>query len=62
MPIKFESKYTISPNIIGDLMRIEAAKEKVLRLPITLIVLQSLRETTRLYAKHYATRIEGNQL
>lgn len=62
MPIKFEPKYTISPKIMGDLMRIEAAKEKVLHLPITPTVLQSLRETARLYTTHYSTMIEGNQL
>jgi hypothetical protein len=30
-------------------MRIEAAKEKVLHLPLTPMVLSSLRETARLY-------------
>jgi Fic family protein len=43
-------------------MRIEAAKEKVLHLPVTPTVLASLRETARLYTTHYSTMIEGNRL
>ena len=62
MPIKFEPNYTISPKVMSDLMRIEAAKEKVLHLPMTPTILNSLRETARLYTTHYSTMIEGNQL
>jgi Fic family protein len=43
-------------------MRIEAAKERVLHLPLTPTVLASLRETARLYTTHYSTMIEGNAL
>ncbi|MGL9717224.1 MAG: Fic family protein [Wolbachia sp.] len=43
-------------------MRIEAAKEKVLHLPLTVSMLSSLRETARLYTTHYSTMIEGNRL
>ncbi len=43
-------------------MRIEAARQKVLHLPLTPTVLSSLRETARLYTTHYSTMIEGNQL
>ncbi|PCI94714.1 cell filamentation protein Fic [Candidatus Aerophobetes bacterium] len=43
-------------------MRIEAAKEKVILLPINPTVLASLRETAKLYTTHYSTMIEGNQL
>lgn len=43
-------------------MRIEAAKEKVVHLPLTPTVLASLRETARLYTTHYSTMIEGNRL
>lgn len=43
-------------------MRIEAAKQKVMLLPLTPIVLSSLRETARLYTTHYSTMIEGNAL
>jgi len=62
MPIKFEPNYTISPKVINYLMRIEAAKQKILYLPLTLTVLSSLRETARLYTTHYSTMIEGNKL
>lgn len=44
------------------LLRIEAAKQKILHLPLTPTVLSSLRETARLYTTHYSTMIEGNRL
>lgn len=62
MPIKFEPKYIITPKVMNCLMRIEAAKERVLHLPLTPTVLSSLRETARLYTTHYSTMIEGNKL
>lgn len=62
MPIKFESNYTISSKVMNCLIRIEAAKQKVLHLPLTPTVLSSLRETARLYSTHYSTMIEGNRL
>jgi hypothetical protein len=43
-------------------MKIEAAKEKILYLPLTPTVLVSLRETAKLYTTHYSTMIEGNRL
>lgn len=62
MPIKFEPNYTITSKIINCLIRIEAAKQKILHLPLTPTVLSSLRETARLYTTHYSTMIEGNRL
>jgi Fic family protein len=62
MPIKFKPNYTITPKLVNGLMRIEAAKERVLHLPLTPTVLSSLRETARLYTTHYSTMIEGNRL
>ena len=62
MQIKFEPTYTITPKIMNCLMRIEGAKEKALYLPLTPMVLSSLRETARLFTTHYSTMIEGNQL
>jgi Fic family protein len=44
------------------LMRIEAAKQALITLPITPTVLHTLRETAKLYTTHYSTRIEGNRL
>jgi len=62
MLIKFEPNYTITPKTINSLMRIEIAKEKVLHAPLTPMILNSLRETARLYTTHYSTMIEGNRL
>lgn len=62
MPIKFEPIYHISPAIAKYLMQIEAAKEKVGFLPVNPMVLNSLRETAKLYTTHYSTMIEGNRL
>lgn len=62
MPIKFKPEYTITSQIASDLMRIEAAKERVMYLPLTSVVLASLRESARLYTTHYSTMIEGNRL
>jgi Fic family protein len=62
MQIIFEPKYKITSKIALDLMRIEAAKEKVIYLPLTPRVMSSLRETARLYTTHYSTMIEGNRL
>ena len=61
MPI-FKPIYTISPSIANDLMRIEAARQKVSLLPVSPKVLASLRETAKLYTTHYSTMIEGNRL
>ncbi len=62
MPIKFEPKYTLTPRIVNGLLRIEAAKEKVLYLPLNPLILNSLRESARLYTTHYSTMIEGNRM
>lgn len=62
MPTNFKPLFTINVNIAKHLMRIEAAKEKVVLLPVNPKVLASLRETAKLYTTHYSTMIEGNQL
>jgi Fic family protein len=62
MPIKFEPNYLISSKAANCLIRIEAAKQKILHLPLTPTVLSALRETARLYTTHYSTMIEGNRL
>ena len=62
MPINFNPNYKITSEIAKFLMRIEAAKERALMLPVTPTVLASLRETAKLYTTHYSTMIEGNQL
>lgn len=62
MPMNFSPNYTITPKIAKFLMRIETVRERVCYLPITAMVLASLRETARLYTTHYSTMIEGNRL
>jgi Fic family protein len=62
MQIKFRPRYTITPAIARNLLRIEAAKEQIKHMPLTVHVLVSLRESMQLAATHYSTMIEGNQL
>ena len=62
MSIKFKPHYVITPTMASDLMRIEAAKENIVHLPINPTVLASLRESARLYSTHYSTMMEGNRL
>jgi Fic family protein len=62
MPLKFEPKYTITNDILKKLLEIEAIKERVKSLPLTLKVLASLRESSKLFSTHYSTMIEGNRL
>lgn len=62
MPTNFKPVYRITPGVARNLMRIEAAKEKVSLLPVNPTVLASLRETAKLFTTHYSTMIEGNQL
>lgn len=58
----FNPIYTITPSIANDLIRIEAARQKVELQPLNPKVLASLRETAKLYTTHYSTMIEGNRL
>jgi len=58
----FTPKYEITPALTKFLMDIEACRQAVSTLPITLQVLTSLRESARLTATHYSTQIEGNRL
>ncbi len=60
--MSFAPKYTITAKTAAALMRIEAARQAVVHLPITPGVLATLRETARLYSTHCSTQIEGNQL
>ncbi len=62
MPTNFKPVYRITASIAKNLMRIEAAKEKVALLPVNPKVIASLRETAKLYTAHYSTMIEGNRL
>jgi len=60
--VGFAPVFTNTPAIARALMRIEAARQAVLTLPVTPRVLARLRETARLFTTHYSTMIEGNRL
>ncbi|MFZ4115520.1 MAG: Fic family protein [Chthoniobacterales bacterium] len=60
--MKFQPNYTITPKIASHLLCVESAKQEVVHLPLTITVLNSLRESARLMTTHYSTMIEGNQL
>ena len=58
----FKPQFQITPSLTKVLMDIEASRQAVSALPITVQVLASLRESARLTATHYSTQIEGNRL
>lgn len=58
----YKPNFQISPNLTKILMDIEASRQAVSGLPITVQVLSSLRESARLVSTHYSTQIEGNRL
>jgi len=58
----FNPNFKITPALTKKLMNIEASRQSVSRLPITVAVLTSLRESARLVSTHYSTQIEGNRL
>lgn len=58
----FKPNFKITPRLAKLLKDIEGLKHDVDALPITPKVLASLRETARIKAIHYSTRIEGNRL
>lgn len=58
----FQPVFSITAEIAGWLMRLEALKTSIEVLPITPRVLGRLRETARLFSTHYSTMIEGNLL
>jgi len=58
----FKPVFTITPQITQLLIRVELLKQEIQKLPITPIVLSSLRQSARLQTMHYSTYIEGNRL
>lgn len=58
----FEPNFQITAALTKVLMDIEASRQAVSSLPITVQVLTSLRESARLISTHYSTQIEGNRL
>ncbi len=58
----FQPKFQISPRLSKALMEIEACRQAVSDLPVTVQLLDSLRKSARLISTHYSTQIEGNRL
>ena len=58
----FAPDFQITPALTKVLMDIEASRQTVSSLPVTVPVLTSLRESARLLSIHYSTQIEGNRL
>ena len=58
----FAPNFQITPALTKVLMDIEASRQAVSSLPVTVPVLTSLRESARLISTHYSTQIEGNRL
>jgi len=58
----FTPNFQITAALAKLLMDIEASRQAVSSLPITVPVLTSLRESARLISTHYSTQIEGNRL
>lgn len=58
----FIPKFQISSKLSKALMEIEACRQAVADLPVTVTLLDSLRISARLVSTHYSTQIEGNRL
>src|SRR5436190_4182198 len=58
----FAPKFTLTPAVAKALMEIEACRQAIIRLPLTVPMLESLRKTARLLSTHFSTQIEGNKL
>ena len=58
----FQPVFSIGPKTAKALMRVEACRDAVESLPLTVTMLDSLRSSARLLSTHYSTQIEGNRL
>ena len=58
----FKPKFNLTPAITKALMEIEACRQAITRLPLSVPMLESLRKTARLLSTHFSTQIEGNKL
>jgi Fic family protein len=54
--------FTITPAVATALMAIEADRQVIMELPVTVELLAGLRYSAHLAATHYSTQIEGNRL
>ena len=58
----FKPKFTLTAAVTKALMAIEACRQVITRLPLSVSMLDSLRKTARLLSTHFSTQIEGNKL
>jgi Fic family protein len=58
----FAPRFSLTPKIARSLMAIEADRQIIAGLPLTALMLDSLRQTSRLLSTHFSTQIEGNRL
>lgn len=58
----FTPRFTLTGAITKALMEIEACRQAITSLPLTVRMLDSLRRTARLLSTHFSTQIEGNKL
>lgn len=58
----FKPLFTLTPAITKALMTIEACRQAITHLPLTVPMLDSLRRTALLLSTHFSTQIEGNKL
>ena len=58
----FEPRFSLTPHATKSLMAIEADRQVVTRLPLTIRMLENLRRSARLVSTHFSTQIEGNRL
>ncbi|ETW92369.1 MAG: hypothetical protein ETSY2_53600 [Candidatus Entotheonella gemina] len=58
----YAPQFRITPDIAKALMIIEACRQAIDDLPVTVTLLTALRETARLQGTHHSTQIEGNRL
>ncbi len=58
----FNPRFSLTAKAAKALMAIEANRQMVASLPLTPLMLDSLRRTARLLSTHFSTQIEGNQL
>lgn len=58
----FKPTFTLTPAITKALMEIEACRQVITDLPLTVSMLSSLRRTAKLLSTHFSTQIEGNKL
>src|SRR6266446_8096024 len=58
----FKPRFTLTPAITKSLMEIEACRQGIAQMPLTVRMLDSLRRTAKLLSTHFSTQIEGNKL